>query len=204
MSQTAVSISLVAGEWVGTLTDLTDGDDSTTLRAPVVPDVSKAFVVMLGPLVDPGVDTGHILHLRAALDTIGGTSLMLVLLLENNDDGSQVTYAVTSDLTDAFADLAFPLEATDMALVHDYGQLRVSGYWYAGETMFGWDTVAGATSYRLQIGTATGLSDSFNTDVGYVLSYGVVLTHGTYYWRVVPYTGAVPGTPTTEGVVVVP
>ena len=67
-----------------------------------------------------------------------------------------------------------------------------------------WDTVVGATSYVLQVGSSSGLSDVLNADVGYVLTYGVVLTQGTYYWRVVPYTGATPGVATDEQSVVVP
>lgn len=51
---------------------------------------------------------------------------------------------------------------------------------------FVWDTVGGATSYVLQVGTATTLSDVYNENVGNVLTYTVNLVPGTYYSRVVP------------------
>ena len=53
-------------------------------------------------------------------------------------------------------------------------------------TAFVWDVVGGATSYVLQIGTATGQSNTFNANVGNVLTYSVALNPGTYYSRVVP------------------
>ena len=51
---------------------------------------------------------------------------------------------------------------------------------------FVWDVVIGASSYVLQVGTATTQSDRFNQDVGDVLAYGLALSPGTYYSRVVP------------------
>ena len=51
---------------------------------------------------------------------------------------------------------------------------------------FVWDAVVGATSYVLQVGSATTLSDIYNDNVGNTLSYGLELAPGTYYSRVVP------------------
>lgn len=65
---------------------------------------------------------------------------------------------------------------------------------------FVWDAVDGATSYVLQVGTATTLSDIYNADVGNVLGYSMWLAPGTYYSRVVPQ-GA--GSATAEQVITV-
>jgi hypothetical protein len=51
---------------------------------------------------------------------------------------------------------------------------------------FTWAAVVGATSYVLQVGTGTGLSDFFNEDVGNVITYELALPQDTYYARVVP------------------
>ncbi|HMN09328.1 MAG TPA: hypothetical protein PKC83_11130 [Gemmatimonadaceae bacterium] len=65
---------------------------------------------------------------------------------------------------------------------------------------FVWDAVDGATSYVLQVGTATTLSDIYNADVGNVLGYSMWQAPGTYYSRVVPQ-GA--GSTTAEQVITV-
>ena len=66
---------------------------------------------------------------------------------------------------------------------------------------FTWDVTAGATSYVLQIGTASGGPWTVHDhDVGNVLAHDVDLESGIYYSRVVPYTGATPGTPKDEQV----
>ena len=44
----------------------------------------------------------------------------------------------------------------------------------------------GATSYVLQVGTATTESGVYNSDVGNKLGITLPLAAGTYYWRVVP------------------
>ncbi len=53
------------------------------------------------------------------------------------------------------------------------------------EVVFEWTAVGGATSYTLQVGTDTGLSDTFNAVVGNVLTYTLLMAVGTYYSRVV-------------------
>lgn len=54
------------------------------------------------------------------------------------------------------------------------------------EVAFIWSAVVGATSYVLQVGTATTLSDVYNSNVGNVLSAYLPLASGLYYSRVVP------------------
>ncbi len=66
-----------------------------------------------------------------------------------------------------------------------------------------WDEDASATSYVLQIGTATGDYDTYNNNVGNVLTYARPLAAGTYYVRVVPYDGSTALTASAEQTVVV-
>jgi hypothetical protein len=40
------------------------------------------------------------------------------------------------------------------------------------------------------VGTATGLSDIYNANVGAVITYTLALEAGTYYWRALAYAGA--------------
>ena len=68
------------------------------------------------------------------------------------------------------------------------------------EVAFIWDAVVGATSYVLQVGSATTLSDIYDSNVGNVLTSYLPLATGTYYSRVVP-VGA--GSTTDEQTVVV-
>jgi hypothetical protein len=58
---------------------------------------------------------------------------------------------------------------------------------------FVWDAVVDATSYVLQVGTTHDGSDTYNSDVGNVLTYSLTLSTGTYYARVQSYVGATPG-----------
>jgi len=71
---------------------------------------------------------------------------------------------------------------------------------YGATVAFVWDAVDGATSYVLQVGTATTQSNIYNADRGNTLSYSMWLDPGTYYSRVVPQ-GA--GTTTDEQTVTV-
>ena len=64
---------------------------------------------------------------------------------------------------------------------------------------FVWDTVTNATSYVLQVGTASGGPWTVHdADVGLALNHDVPLAPGTYYSRVVPYIDAAAQTPMTE------
>lgn len=82
--------------------------------------------------------------------------------------------------------------------LRQHPMLRLARY---GQTVaFVWDAVVGATSYVLQVGTATTESDIYNANVGNVLAESLYLDPGTYYSRVVPQ-GA--GSATDEQVVTV-
>ena len=72
------------------------------------------------------------------------------------------------------------------------------------DVAFVWDAVVDADSYTLQVGYASGGPWSrHDASVGNVLTYTLALTTGTYYSRVVPYTGATPGTASAEQTVTV-
>ena len=60
------------------------------------------------------------------------------------------------------------------------------------EIAFRWTTQTCATSYVLQVGTASGLTDVFRQNVGYVLSYPLTLTPRHYFVNVVPMIGTEP------------
>jgi hypothetical protein len=62
-----------------------------------------------------------------------------------------------------------------------------------------WDAVSGATSYVVQAGTATGLSDIYNANVGDALTATLTIPIGTYYTRAVVVGGAHNGELTTGG-----
>lgn len=65
--------------------------------------------------------------------------------------------------------------------------------WVAGEpesVVFVWDAVLTADSYVLQVGSAVGLSNVYDANVGNVLTFALDLTPGTYYARVQAYAGA--------------
>ena len=64
---------------------------------------------------------------------------------------------------------------------------------------FTWAVVSGATSYVLQIGTATTLSDVYEANVGNVLQASVALRSGTYVSRTVVVGGAHDGELTLNG-----
>lgn len=83
------------------------------------------------------------------------------------------------------------------------GVLTLTAIGYRTSIVFVWDAVTGATSYRLQLGTATGESDVYNVNLGNVLTRTMSLGYGTYYVRVVPYTGLEAGVATGEEVLTV-
>jgi hypothetical protein len=66
-----------------------------------------------------------------------------------------------------------------------------------------WDAVVDATSYVVQVGTATGQSDELNLDVGDLRTYSIWLNPGTHYTRIVPYIGAVAQTSLAEETVTI-
>jgi hypothetical protein len=61
-----------------------------------------------------------------------------------------------------------------------------------------WTGVAGATSYRVDVGTFAGGTNVVSVNVGNVLSGSGVLGIGTYFIRVYPVAGATVGTPSAE------
>lgn len=82
-----------------------------------------------------------------------------------------------------------------------------TGYLYAvamSQTVyFTWAAVVGATSYVLCVGPSSGIYTTYMQDVGNVLVKALVLEPGTYYSRVVPYTGDTAGDATDEQTVTV-
>lgn len=76
-----------------------------------------------------------------------------------------------------------------------------------GVATFAWVAPLGAVSYRLQAGTAPGLSNVLDADLGAITSLSVPLGGvgaGTYYLRVVAASACGLGAPSNEVVLVVP
>lgn len=190
MSQTAYPTSLVTADWVGAFASLGDGSDGTYITSPLIPDESKVFVCALAPLIDPGVDTGHEIRVRAMIDTLGGESLMLTLRVENVSDGSIVATKPYGPIADAFANLVLTLSEAEAATILSYAALQIRGWWWEGNTAYVWDAYGGADSYVLQVGTSTGLSDRYNANIGNVTNKTLALAPGTYYARYLAYAGA--------------
>lgn len=188
MSQSARPTSLTSATWTGAYTDLADESDATYVQSPDGPVASQTFLCALSSIIDPGVDTGHQIRVRAVLEPSTGSPLDLVLAVENADDSSVVairTYVAPG----AYVDGVVTLTTAEAARIHSYAGLQVRGYGQeagSGSIAFVWAAVGGATSYVLQIGSATTLSDIFNFNVGNVTDYSVTLSAGTYYSRVVP------------------
>jgi hypothetical protein len=73
--------------------------------------------------------------------------------------------------------------------------LWIRGLWIENVTVyFIWSAVAGATTYKFQLGNSTNVYDIYNDFVGNVLTYPYSLASGTFYYQVVPYNGATPMT----------
>ena len=69
----------------------------------------------------------------------------------------------------------------------------------ATEIAFFWEAVEEATGYRLQLGTATTLTDVYDSPVGNVLTAYVPLAAGTYFSRTMVMGGAHDGELTDGG-----
>lgn len=187
MSQQARPISLTSADWTGTAAALADESDSTFLESAVSPTASQTFLCSLSSLADPMVSTGHQFRIRAAKDPADGEAVDLVVALEQSGTGNVIATRIFADVSSLYTEHVFALSAAEAELVTDYSALRLRGYGCASiERAFTWSSVSGATSYVLQVGSATGESGVFNQDVGNVLSHYLYLSSGTYYSRVVP------------------
>ena len=199
MAQTAVPTSLTSAGWTGAFADLGDASDATFIESPDNPTVADEFVCELGPLTNPGITTGRVIRVRADIEPDAADLYDLVLQLENIDDDSVITTQTYTPVPDAFADYALTVPEGDVALIHYAGGVRIRGWAVVNgghaAVVFVWDAVVGATSYIVQIGTATGQSDVYNADVGNFLTTTRYLMTGIYFSRVVPQ-GA--GSPTAE------
>lgn len=58
------------------------------------------------------------------------------------------------------------------------------------DVAFRWAASTAADSYALVVGSTTGSTDRYDANVGNVLTYTLRLTAGTYYARVVTYSGS--------------
>ncbi len=76
-----------------------------------------------------------------------------------------------------------------------------------GVATIGWQPALGATSYRLQAGTAPGLTNVLDTDMGTATGLTVPLggvPAGTYYLRVAAMSACGLGAPSAEVALTVP
>jgi hypothetical protein len=86
-----------------------------------------------------------------------------------------------------------------MAGTFSYDEAAASSAGSGATVAFVWDAVTGATSYVLQVGTATGQSNTHDANVGDNLAHDVALAAGTYYSRTVVVGGASDGELTAGG-----
>lgn len=74
---------------------------------------------------------------------------------------------------------------------------------FTRDVQFDWDSVVGATGYRLEIGTAPFATNTWVSE--YPTNTAIVtLQVGVYYWRVRAMFGLIPDTPSAEQIVYVP
>lgn len=213
-AQIAEPCSLSSADWTGSAAALADTADATYLESPNIPRATQVFVCDLAALADPVTYGGHAIRVRAQIRPVDSGTFSLVFQIENTDDDSVVATLLHSDIAriphlypeypDTIFDTILSLSEEEAALIHRadglYTGLRIRGWAVEGAGIaFAWDEVEGATSYVLQIGSATGQSDVVNTNVGYVRAKTVLLGVGTWYARVVVVGGAHDGELTPGG-----
>lgn len=193
-------IDITTTTWTGAATDVADSSDTTYIESPATPLPAQTFTCTLQAVTTPSASDTHQVRVRAV--TVGTDPLDFVLALENTDDNSVVASRTMLNVPATVADQVFVLDAWEIALIHSYAGLRIRGYAQsASQTYFVWTAVVGATSYVLQVRPSTSPTyDTYNANVGNVLTKGLGLFTGTYYARVVP-VGA--GSATAEQTVVV-
>src|SRR5512139_1654488 len=128
MTQYARPSTFTSATWTGTAANLADSNDGTYVESPTSPAPSQQFLSNLTAVVDPGVDTGHQIRVRARLDPPGGQGLGLILQVENSDDGSVVALKSYPSLPGVLGDIVLTLTAVEAARIHSYGGLRIRGY----------------------------------------------------------------------------
>lgn len=120
---------------------------------------------------------GMVRTIEAAAQSASGTTYAFASWSDAGASGRAIvtpagnaTYTATFQATSA---TTLPSVPGALASVVNGGTLRLS-----------WNRAPGAQSYRLEAGTAAGLSDLFNGDVGDVASLEGVVPLGTYFVRV--------------------
>jgi photosystem II stability/assembly factor-like uncharacterized protein len=68
-----------------------------------------------------------------------------------------------------------------------------------GVVTLSWEASAGASSYLVQVGTASGSANLFNGNVGAVLGVSGAIADGNYFWRVMAVNAAGQSSPSAEG-----
>lgn len=88
------------------------------------------LIVQLGPLIDPGIDTGFVLRVRASKDIADGNETDLVVelrqgYLNDSDTGILIATLEIFNLTDVVTDYLLSLTEAQAALITDFSALSL-------------------------------------------------------------------------------
>lgn len=138
------SADVFIGSWsnqAGGLTNLyqsidepfpTDFDyvQSEQLLSNVSGDLSTILVVALGPITDPGIDTGFILRVRAGKDLVNGREIDLVVELRQDymneiDSGILIATLEIFFLTDTPTNYVLNLTSAQAAMITNFNTLSL-------------------------------------------------------------------------------
>lgn len=180
-----------ADVWYRLYLTVTDsGGLSTTVQRDIMPRVVRLTLASSPPGLSLRLDgqpmtapasvdsvVGVVRSIEAPAQTANGTSYAFTAWADGGPASRTIaTPAVSTTYTAAFTPAAVtapPAVPAGLAAVANGATLTLS-----------WTRAAGATSYRLEAGTASGLANLYNGDVGNIDRLQTIVPPGTYFVRV--------------------